>query len=119
MKEDAMTVEAAMPVTLSQKRYVFACVGCGKLTETDRRHTLTCRGACRVRAHRNGEMKRLQDIAKGQDVRVSVMQQARAIVMLCPELEAPILAGTLTIEAAMPQVCAEFDRLVLELVRKS
>jgi hypothetical protein len=56
-------------VTYSSKRYISVCPGCDRLFDTERRDAMTCSPACRVRAHRSGELKRLRSIAKSLKVR--------------------------------------------------
>lgn len=43
--------------------YVYVCAGCDKLA-IGRADSLTCCGACRVRAHRNGSIKVLHKTAE-------------------------------------------------------
>lgn len=102
-------------VTPSTKRYVFVCVVCQKLADSNRKDTLTCSPSCRVRAHRNGSLKTLHALAKGFDIHPANIQQVHAIRQLSPELEQEIKAGRLTIKNAMPTVSAAFTRLVMQL----
>jgi hypothetical protein len=94
-----------VPITLSSKRYILVCAGCDLLFDATRRDQITCSGACRVKAHRNGEIKRLKVIAKHYDIKVSHFLQARAIKRLCPEL-------AVTLDQPPEEVCRAFDTLV-------
>jgi hypothetical protein len=102
-------------VTLSPKRYIYQCAGCGLLNHSFRKDTLTCNGACRVKAHRSGELHRLRKMAAEAQVEPASLLHAIAIDKLCPELYAPIMAGKLSLQGAMPQACAAFDRLLAEI----
>jgi len=106
------------PVTLRSKRYIFVCPGCEGLAESDRRDTMTCSPACRVRAHRNGAGKRRKAIARSQKIPAAMIGHAGAIQILRPDLEQLIIQGELTIDDAMPMAVAAFDermRQILEL----
>lgn len=103
-----------MPVTDCEKRYVFACAACGRLDE-GRRDQLTCSTACRVWLHRHPAiLVRLRAVARHCDVPVSGLLHAHAIVALCPELEAPIMARTLTMADAQPLVLAALGRRAMQ-----
>lgn len=105
--------EHARPVTPSRKRYVSVCAACDGLFEASRADQVTCSPACRVRLHRHPELVAHQrQMAAHMAVPLVLMLKAGAIRRLCPELEAPIMAGTLTIDAAQPQVCAAFRALL-------
>lgn len=43
--------------------YIYVCAGCDLLNEFERSDCMTCSPACRVRAHRSGELKRLRALA--------------------------------------------------------
>jgi hypothetical protein len=73
-----------------EKKYTTIRAGCDRLFEAARRDQITCSGGCRVRAHRNGEIKRLKEIAKQHGVGVASLLHASAIGRMRPDLEAPI-----------------------------
>ena len=103
-----------MSETYSRKRYVSGCPGCDGLFESARADQVACSPACRVRIHRQpGLVAELRALAAAMRITVALGQQGAALLRLCPELEAPIMAGTLTIEDAQPQVLAAFNKLVL------
>ncbi len=107
------------PVTYSRKRYVFVCLACDRLSEASRADQVTCSPRCRVHLHRHPELVAdLRVLAAKMHITVAQGQHAAALLRLCPELEAPIMAGTLTMEAARPQVLAAFDRLVMQVARQ-
>ncbi len=102
-----------MAVTLRSKRYVFVCGGCGLLADTQRRDQLTCSPTCRVRFHRNRDrVGQLRRDADRYHVSVGSILQCAAIDVLRPDLGNQILAGTLTIDEAMPDVLVAFDARV-------
>lgn len=67
-----------MDVTLSSKRYIMACCCCDLMFEATRADQLTCSGACRVKAHRNGSLKTLRDLAESNDLKPGMLLQAMA-----------------------------------------
>ena len=75
--------------------YVFCCVGCGEMNLSERSDALTCSPACRTRAHRNGELKRLRALAEKLKISAATILQAKAVKELCPELNKQIAAGKL------------------------
>ncbi len=80
-------------VTFKPKCYVFVCVGCGLLAESERSDAVTCSTACRVKAHRSGELKRLREVADAMDITVSLIQQSAAIKELAPDMHNELLSG--------------------------
>lgn len=76
---------SAMHVTVELKRYVFVCAGCGCLGCSERSDALTCSVACRVQAHRSGDIRRLREIAKHVKVHPAMIQRAAAVEALAPE----------------------------------
>jgi hypothetical protein len=100
-----------LPTYPSQQQYISVCAGCDKLFESARRDQLTCSNACRVRAHRSGELKRLRQIAAQWEVRTDAMMQIRALTLLRPDLEIEMRAGRLTLDQAMPEVVTAFNKL--------
>lgn len=70
---------------------VFVCVGCSMLAMSDRTDALTCSPACRVRAHRNGGLKRLRVLAEQADIPPGILLRVKAIKELCPHLGARIV----------------------------
>src|SRR5688500_738605 len=108
-----------------RKRYISVCAGCDLLFDTGRADPLTCSRACRVRAHRNGRLKKsreaaqvlaLTDARTGKPKAAPVLQAA-AIQRLRPDLADQIMAGTMTIYQAMPEACKAFDELVLQVLQ--
>jgi hypothetical protein len=87
------------------KLYVLCCGVCGELFDTVRKHTLTCSGACRVRAHRgDAHLAAVRAAAKTYDVHPSGILMAEAIGKLCPHLEPRIADGSLKIEDCQDEV---------------
>lgn len=108
-----------MAVTFSSKRYISICASCRLLFDSTRRDRLTCSGACRIRAHRNGDIEPFKAAAKyaGSGVEVFHVLQAQAIAMLCPELVPSIQDGSLTLDEAQKDAALAFDRLVMQEMR--
>lgn len=101
-------------VTLERNCYIYVCAGCDLLNESERSDTMTCSGQCRVRAHRNGSLKTLRDIAKASDIKPASILHAMAISRLRPDLEKLVMAGTMTIADTMPELRKEFWSLVMK-----
>jgi hypothetical protein len=80
-------------VTFKPKCYVFVCVGCGLLAESERSDAVTCSPACRVRAHRSGQLKRLREAADAMDITVALIQQSAAIKELAPDMDNELFSG--------------------------
>ena len=104
---------SAVPVTHHDKRYIFVCAGCGYLSESSRSDALTCSVACRVSAHRSGNLKRIRNIADSFDIAPARLLQAKAIKAVRPDLAMETLAGRLTIDDAQPQMRRTFDEMLL------
>ncbi|MCD2183315.1 hypothetical protein [Rhizobium sp. GN54] len=98
------------PVTLPTKCYIHACAACGCLFETGRSDALTCSGACRVRAKRNGTIQRLQAVAEGVHVSAGAILRARALDELCPEHAASIISGEKTFDDLTTTIQAAFAK---------
>jgi hypothetical protein len=100
---------------MTRAAYVYACAGCGLLCESERRDTLTCSPACRVRAPRNGSLKTLRDIAKQWEIRPATIGQAQAVRELCPDLADRLRQGELKLDSPeiMRAVYAEFVKRVM------
>ena len=96
------------------KRYIYVCAGCDLLAESSRSHTTTCSPACRVRAHRSGELKRLQQfiVRQGGGTTPARILQWSALDRLCPELHGPIRAHTITESDAYAIVRNAFDKVL-------
>lgn len=105
-----------MPVTLSSKRYIFICAGCGLLADTCRRDSITCSPACRVKAHRSGNAARLRELAAAFHIRPSIIQQCGALNELRPDLSEQVKAGKLTIDDAQAYVETAFDQRVMRQI---
>jgi hypothetical protein len=90
------------------REYVYVCAGCGLLDVAERRDQLTCSGACRVRAHRSGDLRRLRADAKRMEVRPAGVLQAMAVDMLAPELASRIMGGELNLDEAQRLVRPTF-----------
>lgn len=111
------------PVTHSYKRntweWIFCCANCGLMASSPRSDTLTCSPACRVQAHRSGEIKRLKAIAmqlaltdpRSGKPNVGMILRCNAVDALRPDLGEQLLAGTMTVFQAMPETYREFVRL--------
>jgi len=65
--------------------YVYVCAGCDLLGEAERSDCMTCSPACRVRAHRSGEIKRLREIAEQIRVSPASILHAKALERLLPD----------------------------------
>lgn len=99
---------------MSGTPWTFICAGCKLLAQSERRHSITCSDACRVKAHRNGSAKVLRDLALSHDVNVGTIVQAGAIQALRPDLADEIWAGRLTIAEAQ----ADMNRAFLALLTR-
>lgn len=104
-------------VTFRPKRYIFVCLGCRLLAESNRRDTLTCSPSCRVRAHRSGSVKKQQAIADLHQVSVAMLGHAAAVRMLRPDLVDDIIRGKVTMDDAMPMAAAVFDERVRRILK--
>jgi hypothetical protein len=102
------------PVTLTSKCYAYVCIGCGALDQSERSDKLTCSTACRVRAHRNGELRHLRELASSLKILPASILQARAIEQLCPDTVQQIRNGRLTLEEAQPAANHAFLQLLLQ-----
>ena len=90
------------PVTDAPKRNaanVFVCIGCDRLAFSDRSDSLTCSDACRVKANRNGDMKRLKDEAKSWKVHPSALLRAMAGKRLIPDCYERTMRNELYLES--------------------
>jgi hypothetical protein len=101
-------------VTFSTKRYILVCPVCGLLFDATRRDQITCSGACRVWAHRNGKLADIRAVAKSIGVTLSDLAMTKALRRLCPELQPRIRDGSLELDAAQQEVGKAFDKLVIE-----
>jgi len=106
-------------VTLSSKCYVTVCVGCGLLHDVSRRDQLTCSPACRVRAHRDGSLKRLRRVAAEFKTSPELMQFASATELLRPDLAPAIMSGERNYEDIMPDLHSAYMALIMRLARAS
>ncbi|WP_155927141.1 hypothetical protein [Mesorhizobium sp. L2C085B000] len=104
-------------VTYSSKCYVTVCVGCDDMFQTSRRDQMTCTGACRVRAHRNGSMTRRKAVCAITKAEPVTLGWAMALSRLCPHLEPAMLAGELEFEDIMPDLNRAFVARVYEALR--
>ena len=102
-------------VTYTPKRYIHTCANCGLLFDAGRADQLTCSPTCRVTGHRNGEIKALRAMAKSHGVEPREILEASAVILLCSDLEAAIMAGTLTFDAVRNTVRKRFDERVAAL----
>jgi hypothetical protein len=113
-------------VTYSRKRYIFKCAGCDCLEESARKDTLTCSPACRVRAHRSGELKRLRELAARMDVDPSAILHAGAAKRLAPDIVLRIRANerkpngkSLSLYDFQDEIARALDKLVIEYVDRN
>ena len=105
-----------MSVTAKPKSYVFQCAGCKGLAQSSRSDAITCSPACRVKANRTGEAKRLRDIAARAEVYKpgtldpdpAQVVQAKALRLLVPELWDKCLDGDMLPSQAMPEAVKAF-----------
>lgn len=100
--------------TYSRKRYVSVCLGCRTLFDTVRRDQMTCSSACRVKAHRNGEIANRRALADECKVAPASIGHAIAVDLLLPDQSSRIMAGAVTIDDVMPELVRAFDRLVFD-----
>src|SRR3546814_723951 len=98
----------------SNAHYVHVCAGCDLLFDTARRDQLTCCGACRVRAHRNGSLKTLRADAERFDIEPGAILEAAAFRRLCPELEPKIMSGAMKIKDTRPKVWEAYSALLMK-----
>jgi hypothetical protein len=96
--------------------HMYVCAGCGLLDLAERRDQLTCSTACRVRAHRNGALRRLRAEAERLDVRPAGILQAGAVDRLDPTVADNVLRGELTLAEAQRLVWPKFRRLFMEAI---
>lgn len=82
---------------------VYVCVGCGLLDHSERSDQLTCSNKCRVRAHRNGSLKRLRALAKSYEITPASIQQAAAVQRLAPHISDQVMARTIRFERSTAQ----------------
>jgi hypothetical protein len=99
------------------REYIYVCAGCGLLDAATRRDQMTCSGACRVRAHRSGELRRLREDAKEGEIRPAGILQAAAVARLAPELGDRIMQGELSLDEAQRLMLPAFRALVARAVR--
>lgn len=118
------TGNASTDVTDTRKCYIFACAACGMLQMSSRSDALTCSPACRVKAHRTGQIKLLKARALAGAIvdertgkpRPCLLLQAQALNRLLPDLANAVMRGDLTIDQAQPRMVKEFTRLVFEAI---
>lgn len=66
---------------------MFTCAACGKVTRGKRRHAITCGAACRVRLHRNPELRaRLESDGRLTGLSVADLLEHRAFKAAHPDL---------------------------------
>ena len=108
-------------VTFTTKRngawkWVFVCIGCGRLTSSSRSDATVCSASCRVRAHRSGvHAKRVEgarycrfiDERTGRPL-IARMGHIDALCVLRPDLKASL--GEASIYQLMPLVYTAFIR---------
>jgi len=101
-------------VTLKPKCYIFVCVGCGLLACSGRSDRLTCSPRCRVRAHRNGSLKRLRDLAALPtfDIEPASIQQAAAVEQLRPDLAEKLKLGQMELQDTRKEMWSAFWTLL-------
>jgi hypothetical protein len=104
------------PVTYSTKCYTYVCAGCGGLAQTERKDTLTCSPACRVKAHRNGSLTRIRVLANRFNVLPSMMLQTKAQKILRPDLNERLLSGEIDIYSVQGEISKAFTKLVIGIV---
>jgi hypothetical protein len=71
--------------------YVYVCAGCDLLAESARSDCMTCSPACRVRAYRSGDLKRLRDHAALFHLPPAAVQHAKAMRRLLPNRDAEMM----------------------------
>lgn len=95
--------------------YIFACIGCGRLHESNRKDRLTCSGQCRVRAHRNGSLKALRDLARRCDVKPGGILRAQALCDLRPDLAELVRTGERSLDTTDRDVRAAFFKRLMQV----
>lgn len=104
-------------VTYSTKCYTYVCAGCGKLSQSNRRDQLTCSTACRVKAHRNGSIKALRDLAVSFDISPASIVQSKAIGALRPDLAEQISRREILFADAMRETNHALITAVMAQIR--
>jgi hypothetical protein len=94
--------------------YVFKCMGCGRLANSERSITVTCSPACRKDAHRAGKIKQMRAFAAQCNTTLADILHSEAVLELRPDLEDAILAGKLTIKQAQQEIWPLYTRQVLD-----
>ena len=111
-------------VTDSQKRYrkgprVFVCLGCYRLAESHRGHSITCSPRCRTWLHRNpARLQSLDATCAGMGIKPALTLECAAVGHLRPDLFDRIRAGELELAAVRADVHREFIKRVCEEVDK-
>jgi hypothetical protein len=75
---------------------------------SDRSDALTCSGACRVRAHRNGRLQQIRDIAARQNITAALILRAGAVKILRPDLADRVRDGGLDLDDVRGDIHAAF-----------
>jgi hypothetical protein len=101
------------------RRHLFVCAGCGCIDIADRRDQLTCSTACRVRAHRNGTLRRLREDARQMDIRPAGILQAAALDRIDPAVSDRIMRREIDADEAQRLVWPTFWRRVAAVVARS
>lgn len=92
---------------------IYVCIGCNLLNQADRKDRLTCSGQCRVRAHRNGSLKALRELAHQAKIQPALISQAKALQRLRPDLAEIVSAGKLDLEDTIKDMRVAFTELVM------
>jgi hypothetical protein len=106
-----------MTVTYSRKRYVGVCFGCAKLFLSVRRDQACCSPSCRVKAHRNGSLKRAQEACKAHDLSGGPAQISHheAADALLPDFRDRVMADRdFDIEDVRDEIYAALEEIIRE-----
>lgn len=116
---DTMIIDG-QSVTFRYKCYVVECAQCELLFASNRKDKLTCSGACRVKAHRHGTIKKLVEFCSKfpmGEISPGEILQANAVSKLRPDLAKRIAHGEATFKDVRGEVWRSYWNLVEEQAR--
>ncbi|MGH8146473.1 MAG: hypothetical protein ACREPY_09075 [Rhodanobacteraceae bacterium] len=95
---------------------IFTCAACGEIVRGKRHHAITCGAACRVRLHRQPEVRaRLEADSLALGLTVAHLLERRALAAMHPDLAARVDAGEIGIDAVRAEL---FKRTLQDLFRR-
>jgi hypothetical protein len=80
--------------------------------DSQRSDKMTCSDACRVKAHRSGKLKQIRRMAEAADISPGMLAQCQALLVLCPHLEAAIIARKKNLKDTRAEVWSAYWRLL-------